>query len=34
MDISITCQYSGNQVVHPVRSERCDISCCIEKAFL
>jgi hypothetical protein len=31
MDVSITCQYSGNQVKIPTRSESCGISCLVDK---
>ena len=34
MDISIACQYSGNQVAKPARSESCDIACLVEKDVL
>lgn len=34
MDISIACQYSGNQVVQPARSESCDVACLVEKDVL
>lgn len=34
MDVSIACQYTGNQVVHPSRSESCDISCLVEKQLI
>lgn len=34
MDISLACQYTGNQISVPSRSESCDISCLIEKSVI